>query len=99
MPRGAKPGERRGGRAKGTPNKVTAEVREVCVGILAGKDYQQSIVARVKAGTLPAAVECLMWHYAYGKPKDTLALENAIPVLVVDELTAEDIAEIRASRE
>lgn len=28
MPRGAKPGERRGGRAKGTPNKTTVAVKE-----------------------------------------------------------------------
>lgn len=28
MPRGARPGERRGGRIKGTPNKVTADIRE-----------------------------------------------------------------------
>lgn len=28
MPRGAKPGERRGGRAAGTPNKATASLRE-----------------------------------------------------------------------
>lgn len=27
MPRGAKPGQRFGGRAKGTPNKATADVR------------------------------------------------------------------------
>jgi hypothetical protein len=27
MPRGSKPGERRGGRQKGTPNKITADVR------------------------------------------------------------------------
>jgi hypothetical protein len=27
MPRGSKPGERRGGRKKGTPNKVTADTR------------------------------------------------------------------------
>jgi hypothetical protein len=27
MPRGSKPGERRGGRQKGTPNRVTAEVK------------------------------------------------------------------------
>lgn len=27
MPRGSKPGERRGGRKKGTPNKRTAEVK------------------------------------------------------------------------
>ena len=28
MPRGAKPGERRGGRTKGTPNKRTAALKE-----------------------------------------------------------------------
>jgi hypothetical protein len=28
MPRGSKPGERRGGRKKGTPNRVTADARE-----------------------------------------------------------------------
>jgi hypothetical protein len=28
MPRGSKPGERRGGRKKGTPNKATSEARE-----------------------------------------------------------------------
>jgi hypothetical protein len=28
MPRGSKPGERRGGRKKGTPNKITRDVRE-----------------------------------------------------------------------
>ena len=28
MPRGSKPGERRGGRQKGTPNKVTADLQE-----------------------------------------------------------------------
>ena len=29
MPRGAKPGERRGGRKKGTPNKATAGLKEL----------------------------------------------------------------------
>jgi hypothetical protein len=28
MPRGSKPGERRGGRQKGTPNKITRTVRQ-----------------------------------------------------------------------
>lgn len=28
MPRGSAPGERRGGRQKGTPNKATAEIKE-----------------------------------------------------------------------
>lgn len=38
--RGSKPGERRGGRQKGTPNKVTAEVRS-----LAQKYGEQAIEA------------------------------------------------------
>lgn len=28
MPKGSKPGERRGGRQKGTPNKMTADLRQ-----------------------------------------------------------------------
>lgn len=36
MPRGAKPGERRGGRQKGTPNKVTAELKQMAAEL--GKD-------------------------------------------------------------
>jgi len=29
MPRGSQPGERRGGRQKGTPNKATAEIKDL----------------------------------------------------------------------
>ena len=29
MPRGSRPGERRGGRKTGTPNKITADVKEL----------------------------------------------------------------------
>jgi hypothetical protein len=29
MPRGSRPGERRGGRKAGTPNKATAEIKEL----------------------------------------------------------------------
>ncbi len=34
MARGSKPGERRGGRAKGTPNKLTGSLREAILGAL-----------------------------------------------------------------
>lgn len=36
MPRGSKPGERRGGRQKGTPNKVTVEVKEALAAAFEG---------------------------------------------------------------
>jgi len=34
MPRGSKPGERRGGRAKGTPNRLTGELKDMILGAL-----------------------------------------------------------------
>ena len=34
MPRGAKPGERRGGRAKGTANKLTTALKDIIMGAL-----------------------------------------------------------------
>jgi hypothetical protein len=40
--RGAKPGERRGGRAKGTTNKLTADLKSMILGALdqaGGQDY------------------------------------------------------------
>ncbi len=30
----------------------------------------KKLLARARAGTLPPAVECMLWHYAKGKPKD-----------------------------
>lgn len=44
MPRGSRPGERRGGRQKGTPNKVTGDVRAMVLGALdaaGGQKYLQ----------------------------------------------------------
>lgn len=42
MPKGgAKPGERRGGRQKGTPNKVTGEVKDMILGALTQAGGQQ----------------------------------------------------------
>jgi hypothetical protein len=44
MPRGSKPGERRGGRKKGTPNKVTADIA--------------STMARLKCDPIEAMIRC-----------------------------------------
>lgn len=42
MPRGSAPGERRGGRQKGTPNRITADIKAAILGAFAkvgGEDY------------------------------------------------------------
>ena len=46
MPRGSKPGERRGGRAKGTPNKMTKTLKESILGALGaegGVNYLRTV--------------------------------------------------------
>lgn len=42
MPRGSAPGERRGGRQKGTPNRITADIKTAILGAftkVGGEDY------------------------------------------------------------
>jgi len=51
MPRGSKPGERRGGRRKGTPNKVTAEMREAFRQLIEGEvDELRAALHEVRFG-------------------------------------------------
>lgn len=82
MPRGSKPGERRGGRQKGVPNKVTREIRAASQALLSNPAYQKSLKARLRAGKAPH-MEVLLHHYAHGKPKETMAIEADIPPFVV----------------
>jgi hypothetical protein len=79
MPRGSSPGERRGGRQKGTPNKVTADVRA-----LAGQYGEKALKTLAKimesdnepaAARVSAAKEIL--DRAYGKAPQPIAMNTA----------------------
>jgi hypothetical protein len=48
MPRGSKPGERRGGRKKGTPNKVTGELKDMILQALGRAGGVTYLTARAK---------------------------------------------------
>ena len=60
------------GRPKGVPNKATKEVKELAQRLVLDPEYQQKLKQRLLNGTLQPAVEALLWHYSFGKPKDTL---------------------------
>jgi hypothetical protein len=62
------------GRPKGVPNKATKEVKELSRRLVLDPEYQQKLKQRLLKGTLTPAVEVLLWHYAFGKPKDTVDL-------------------------
>lgn len=60
------------GRTKGVPNKATVEVRELSRSLVNDDDYLVKLRAQLRAGRCAPAVESMLWHYAYGKPKDTI---------------------------
>lgn len=91
-------GKKTGGRTAGTPNKATVEIKDATRAFLEDPMGKAKLLEQYQAGTLNPTVLALFYHYAYGKPKDTLALERAVPVMVVDELRSEDIEQLRAER-
>lgn len=70
-------GKKTGGRRKGTPNKSTGAVADRCRQLIESIEYQAFFRQRLLAGDLPPAVEAMTWHYAYGKPKESLELSGA----------------------
>lgn len=88
MPRGSAPGERRGGRVKGTPNKATAEIKDIArqhgpqaVAVLAKLMVEaESEQARV------AAANAIL-DRAYGKPTQQIDANVRLnPEDALDEL-------------
>ena len=73
------------GRPKGTPNKATRAIQEVAQSLLSDEQYVDALVRRLRRGTA-GAVEPLLYHYAYGKPKDTVEVNgpNGGPLAVIE---------------
>jgi hypothetical protein len=77
------------GRPKGVPNKLTVEIRDFAQRLLTDPAYVRALEIRLLRGTA-GAVEPLLYHYAWGKPKETLALEGGARPLVIDMLRPDD---------
>jgi hypothetical protein len=86
------------GRPKGVPNKATVEAKEVCAKMVDDPVYQQALRLRLHRGKLAPAVECMLWHYAKGKPPDKFEHTGAdggpVQFLDVKQLSADTIRRI-----
>lgn len=73
------------GRPKGALNKATVEIRETARRLLSDPEYQRLLVERLRTGAAPT-IEALLYHYAHGKPKETI--EHTVPMrpVVIDHL-------------
>lgn len=85
MPRGAQPGERRGGRAKGTPNKRTLRTREELQAVIDAKGTPLAHPARY--------LLAVMWGEEPSTPERLTAaskvLDRLLPALKAVELSGD----------
>lgn len=86
------------GRPRGAKNKSTREIQAFSRELLEDPAYVKSLRERLKDGKAPH-METLLSHYAYGKPKDTLIVEDAPPLMVIDTLTPEDVERQKRERD
>ena len=73
------------GRPKGAPNKTTREVRELARKFASDPIYQQRLLERLRAGEA-GSIEATVWHYAFGKPKESVAHTFNLSKLSDEEL-------------
>jgi hypothetical protein len=84
-----------GGRRKGTPNVATAESKTFATRLVTDKTYQANLKKRLLAGKLHPGVEQMLWHYAHGKPKDHLELDDKRETSEVERIRKLDPADLR----
>lgn len=82
MPRNTS-GLKRGGpgRTPGVPNRVTAEIRDVSKSLVEDPTYVEHLKLRLVNGKAPH-METLLFHYAYGKPKDVTEHEGEVTLRI-----------------
>lgn len=84
------------GRKKGVPNRATVEVKEAARAFLADPAGQAKLLEQYQRGKLHPSVLAMFYHYAFGKPAETVNLnsDDAKPWVVV--LPAPDpVTEVR----
>lgn len=65
-----------GGKMPGAgKRRIKHEARRMAAMIVDSKGYRRSLMQRAHAGTLPPAVEVMLWHYRYGRPVKKIEMD------------------------
>jgi len=86
------------GRPKGSKNRSTREVKDFCVKVFDRPEYLVGLIVRIDEGRAPHMEKFLAEHH-WGKTPDHVTIDGAPPVMVIDELTAADVADQLRDRE
>lgn len=73
-------GRKTGGRRPGSLNRATTEAKAACAELVDDPEYRRRLGVRLRAGKLSPAVECMLWYYAKGKPKDEIQSKQQLTI-------------------
>lgn len=68
------------GRVKGTPNKISVEVRQLVSELVNNAQYQWKLRHDFEVRKVHPTIEALIWTYHLGKPKQTVELNATVDV-------------------
>jgi hypothetical protein len=72
----------RSGRPKGVPNRASTDVRVRARALVEDPVYVLGIKRRMLEGK-SVPLEIMLHHYAYGKPRESVAVEGEVTIKVV----------------
>lgn len=85
-------------RPKGVPNRKSSRrisaAEKLASKIVDSPEYFKSLMDRAFAGTLPPAIEMLLWHYRFGRPVNKVEISSVGTGNGVDltELSMDELA-------
>jgi hypothetical protein len=71
-------GKKTGGRVKGSVNKATPEIREGARAFVEDAQGRAMLLLQYQNGSLHPSLVQMFFHYAYGKPKESLELSGGV---------------------
>jgi hypothetical protein len=76
MPRGARPGERRGGRQVGSRNKRSLDGEAYARAIVEDVEVRAQMLKQAQQGVLAPELVKTLLSYAFGKPVEVVDVDN-----------------------
>ena len=67
------------GQKPAPPAKISPNARTIAQAIVNDPIYRENLLLRVRVGDAPQ-MEQLLWHYAYGKPRESVEFHGTIGV-------------------
>ena len=81
------------GRPKGVPNLATQQIKTVARTLVSDPIGLATLQDQYRKGQLPPPVLCMLFHYAFGKPKERIELDAKLETLTFVIASAPPLAD------